>query len=367
MKYAPEAHQGPRASRIRQLWLYYAVALLLVSGCATDVRLNAPFQDIWAVYGVLNLSDSVQYVRVSKAFLPESDANQVAASQEFTVAGLRLSLQGGGNVWNAVPVDTFVRDSGGEFRQGPLHLYRFNTAGGQALKAGEVYTLHVAADSLPGFWLSARARVPVRPTMVTPAIRGRFNEFCLPVLSFEDSVEVIFRTRELSDPPYPGFKYEVRVRMNYREDGQPRTFIWGPTPLFSEPRRCNASLNRSLCYMLSGGTVMRAMQRQLNRLDAEYTYNNTPICAAFPAALPRNVEVEVTAVDTTLSRYIAANLPIYTDYTTVRQPLSNIQGSQRAVGIFGAIAVARTPAVLSDCGEWLLRLNSPAQQPWDCE
>ncbi len=47
---------------------------LLFSHCSTDVDLIAPYQETTVVYGLLNPADSVQYIRVAKAFLGEGNA-----------------------------------------------------------------------------------------------------------------------------------------------------------------------------------------------------------------------------------------------------------------------------------------------------
>ena len=46
--------------------------LLLMSlwllACSEAFELNAPYKDIWVVYGVLNPGDTAQFIRISKAF-----------------------------------------------------------------------------------------------------------------------------------------------------------------------------------------------------------------------------------------------------------------------------------------------------------
>jgi hypothetical protein len=49
------------------------VVLLLGSySCSTDLDINAPYEEITVVYGLLNLSDSIQYIKVNKAYLSEN-------------------------------------------------------------------------------------------------------------------------------------------------------------------------------------------------------------------------------------------------------------------------------------------------------
>jgi hypothetical protein len=52
---------------------FFAFSLLLIS-CETDFETNAAWKDITVVYGLLDQRDSVQYIKINKAFLGEGDA-----------------------------------------------------------------------------------------------------------------------------------------------------------------------------------------------------------------------------------------------------------------------------------------------------
>lgn len=54
--------------------------LLILASCSTDFDLTAPYKEIPIVYGLLNKDDSVQYVKINKAFLNESGSAIDAAS-----------------------------------------------------------------------------------------------------------------------------------------------------------------------------------------------------------------------------------------------------------------------------------------------
>lgn len=57
-------------------------AATLLVGCSTDLDINAPYKDITIVHGLLDMRDSVQYVKISKAFLGEGDAYHYAQIQD---------------------------------------------------------------------------------------------------------------------------------------------------------------------------------------------------------------------------------------------------------------------------------------------
>jgi len=60
--------------------IIYLLILPFFTGisCNDDFPLNADWSDITVVYGLLNQSDSVQYLKINKAFLGELDATEMA-------------------------------------------------------------------------------------------------------------------------------------------------------------------------------------------------------------------------------------------------------------------------------------------------
>jgi hypothetical protein len=59
---------------------FFAVALFITTvSCDNDLDVNAEWEEIIVVYGLLDKGDSVHYLRINKAFLPENeDAREVA-------------------------------------------------------------------------------------------------------------------------------------------------------------------------------------------------------------------------------------------------------------------------------------------------
>jgi len=52
--------------------------LLILSACNDDFPINSEWKDITIVYGLLNASDTVQYIKINKAFLGEGDVYAMA-------------------------------------------------------------------------------------------------------------------------------------------------------------------------------------------------------------------------------------------------------------------------------------------------
>lgn len=332
------------------------LACLLAWGCAEDFDINAPQEDIWVVYGVLNPDDSIQYVRISKAFQPNSNALDSAQIGLFTVRGLRVQLKGADQIYEAQQIDNVMRDANGDF--GPLMtLYAFRTDGDKKLKVGERYRLHIAADSLEGFSLRADCRIPSRPRIIQPVTTGNFNRSCLTTAFFEDSVEVLFRKQSPGEPATSAKSYEIRVVFTYRVNGENKTSTFGPSRLFSGSKSCSSGLRSTLCYKYGNGIVLNSFQTALNDTNLRYTYQAEPSCAPARAFLPKALRIQVTAIDSALGTYMQLNDPAQQDFTSYRPGFTNVTGTERAIGIFGGIAVGESPVSFSACARYRLRLN----------
>jgi hypothetical protein len=62
------------------------IAAGTLMGCSTELDINAPYKDITVVYGLLNMRDSVQFIKINKAFLGEGNAfdyAQIPDSNEY--------------------------------------------------------------------------------------------------------------------------------------------------------------------------------------------------------------------------------------------------------------------------------------------
>jgi len=60
---------------MKNIIIYIVIALSVISfSCSTEFDVNGDWEDITIVYGLLNIKDSVHYIKVNKAFLGEQDA-----------------------------------------------------------------------------------------------------------------------------------------------------------------------------------------------------------------------------------------------------------------------------------------------------
>ncbi len=344
------------------LWL---LSLLFLLACDEQIHLNAPYQDIWVVYGILDPADTVQYVRVSKAFLPEENALEFAAQHDPTLSGLNVTITGNGQVYQGIATDDFDREEG--LFPESMTVYRFSTRGTQRLLPDQRYDITVTADSLEGFKLAAYTRIPPIPSISRPIVQGRFNHYCLPTARFEDSVEVVFRKRKQGPLSNEAMFYELRVAFDYQENGVSKQYQYGPTRIFDSNRGCSANHPDAICYLLNNGVVMNSMRSHFVDSTQYYTYLASPSCADAPFFVSKEVRISVTAMDSALGRYMLSTIPNFRNFNTVQPEVTNFTGTDKVFGVFGAITEDDTPVALTECARALLRLNGSRTLPDDCK
>ncbi len=96
------------------------VAGLLLSGCSTDVELNAEWQETTVVYGLLDQSESYHFIRINKTFLGNANAlemAQVKDSSEYDPSLVDARIEeylNGTKLREWVLRDTLLTDRGDE-------------------------------------------------------------------------------------------------------------------------------------------------------------------------------------------------------------------------------------------------------------
>lgn len=344
------------------------VLVAFVAGCSTDFEVYAPEKEIRSVYCVLNPNDSVQYVRVAKAFQYNGDALQYAAANDLSVSGLTVRLKSGNKTWTAVQVDATPRDSGIFI---PYHtVYQFTTdgsgAGRDTLIEGNTYKLEIGAEEEPGY-ITGETTIPAIPRLKgeLSVVAGAGNSRCLPKLALERKFNLVFTKGA------EGVNYEVRVGFNFERNGVPMSSSWGPTEIFDENRRCNDG-SGNICFQFGEKELLRSFLRNMPpELNVSYTYNTQDSCVPQPNLqhqLPKSLWFETTAVDKMLSNYMTVNNPKFTDLTGTKPEYTNLTGNIDVVGVIGSISIDRKYAILGFCGEALLGLNGrprPAGCAWE--
>lgn len=349
--------------KVRSLIHFATLAVLLV-GCSTDFEVYAPEKEIRSVYCVLHANDSVQYLRLAKAFQYEGDAAIYAKENDLSVLGRSVRMTSGNKTWTAVEVPNTPKEDGIFL---PSHtVYKFTTSGADSLREGDTYKLEIGTPEQPDY-LYAQTTLPTVPRIKGElnVISGAGNSKCLPKIALDRKFNVFWnRAAE-------GVNYEIRVGLNYERNGVPFLATWGPTQLIDGNRRCNEGTG-NVCYQFGEKELLRDFYSEMAPgLNVTYTYNTQDSCVPQPTLvhlLPKSLYFEVTAVDEMLTNYMTVNNPKFTDLTGTKLEYSNVLGNIDAVGVFGSTSQDRKYAILQFCGEALLGLNGrplPIGCNWD--
>jgi hypothetical protein len=192
------------------------------------VDLTADFRDIPIVYGLLDLDNEVNYIRIQKAFLPKDgeSALDVALNPDslyYNNIDVRLERVDNGESYPLERVDG--EDEGlekgeGVFANQPNYVYKLDLTGDEELIADREYRLIInRGDNLPE--VTANAKVVGEAMFTSPfevgQINIRYRDFDVtwrkaPAAAFYDLKMEIFFLEE--DPASPGSFNEKSVIWN---------------------------------------------------------------------------------------------------------------------------------------------------------
>ena len=139
---------------MKRIIFCFAVAMsaLFISNCSNEIDLTTDWKDIPIVYGLVSKNDSLNYIRVEKAFL-DGSKNALELAQipdSLYYDNITVQLKG---VHSGTPVtyDLFQVDGNlegfpreeGIFADAPNYLYKLVLPNGESLIGGEEYTLEI--------------------------------------------------------------------------------------------------------------------------------------------------------------------------------------------------------------------------------
>ncbi len=194
-------------------------------GCSTDLDINAPYKDITVVYGLLNTRDSVQYVKINKAYLGEGDAYVFAQIPDSNEWGNSINLAKVHRVVNGVRQASFdLRDTlitnrePGDFYSPEQTVFKFeDTFRETVLQNGQPVTLYLDEDADYELELEVKGQ----PVSSTTSIVNDFSfqaadqSLTIPVNLMNGSNYSSFELNWNSNRD--GKRYVAEYRFNYKE------------------------------------------------------------------------------------------------------------------------------------------------------
>jgi hypothetical protein len=136
---------------------YFACLILLVflNGCTTDFETISPWKETMVVYGLLNPNDSIQYIRISKAFLGEGNALTMAQQGDSIYYGDVLTVKMERFLNNSlvesnllVKLDSVPKETGGAFVAPYQEVYAYTQSlHPSTVNDGSIYKLTVTNNA----------------------------------------------------------------------------------------------------------------------------------------------------------------------------------------------------------------------------
>jgi len=195
----------------KQLLLLAVPAFFVLSSCSNDFELTADWEDIPVVYGLLNLSDTAQYIRIEKAFLDKTTSALVLAQVADSIYYQQLVAEliekdQFGNPVTQYPLtrvdgnnEGYPRETG-VFANSPNYLYKTTTT----LDPDRIYELRMQNNE-NGKVVTAETGVIGPFSMVAPTSGASMRFDYNGTRSF------------IWDPPANAMVFDLTVELNYLE------------------------------------------------------------------------------------------------------------------------------------------------------
>ena len=150
---------------MKKIAVFLSLTAVILYACKTDFKLTSTWKESMVVYGLLNQSDSVQYIRINRAFLGEGNAYQMAAVHDSSnynyLLNVRLEKWQNGALVGTLTVDTTtgIAQDGGTFASSPNQIiYRIHTPKSNPLKDDGEYHLTIV-NPKTGYTASAKTNL----------------------------------------------------------------------------------------------------------------------------------------------------------------------------------------------------------------
>ena len=318
---------------------------LIFSSCSTDFELNAPYETIPVVYGLLDQSKDTQFVKINRSFLGYGNNVDYAAINdcthfEYVVAVLEEYNEFG----NLIDHDTLKEFMVGNLQPGIFYedsqkVYYLETDN-DSLKEENTYHLKVSipdkglnfdaeTDLIKGSWLNFKFQ-----TILYLAGSG-FKVADVDLATTEDGyLEQTLRWTTAER----GKRYELMLRLHYTEvyndlSEQEKYLEWNLGRQIS----VSSSGGEEMFKDVSGGSFFNFVETQLQNYENEDQVMKRVL--GMDA-----VEIILTAGNEDLNTYMQVNEPV-TGIVTERPIFTNVNNG---IGIFASKYSTRVSTFLSD-------------------
>lgn len=257
---------------------------LSLSSCSEDFEVAAPYKDVTVVYGLLNVSDTAQYIRIQKTFMDENrsavDLAKISDSSYYPDQDLDVrikALSGNTVAFNdklqrVNMADENLPKQPGIFFSSPGYAYKYT----RLLNPSYTYRL-VINNTRTGKIDSAETSV----INANPNVgAGNFYVPAFSILSQKLDFANIPGTNQFViefGKPSNGVYFEGYIRIKYSSQvaGGPQTdssFIWNFASIGPEAQRSLLTVNRGNFYSVLRDNVKIAPGNVVRFLDSADVY-----------------------------------------------------------------------------------------------
>lgn len=250
----------------------------ILAGCSTDLDINAPYKDITVVHGLLNMRDSIQYVKINKAFLGEGDAYlyaQIQDSNEWDPGAIeyaRVVRRLNGVNMGTFPLrDTLITNrEPGMFYSPEQTLYYFaDTVRRNMPQAGIATYMHLDQNSeyeiqlrIKGQDINATTNI-VNDFSVAGTVVSPLTEITMHNGSEYRPYEIRWTSNR------DGKRYVVEYRFNYEETIGDETFQRSFERRLGTVLSANPNNNIPMTMTLEGQEFFAAVASEVGRTQAD--------------------------------------------------------------------------------------------------
>ena len=323
---------------------FFSISLIF-SSCSTDFELNAPYETIPVVYGLLDQSKDTQFVKINRSFLGYGNNVDYAAINDCThFENVVAVLEEYNEFGNLIDHDTLKELMVGNLQPGIFYedsqkVYYLETDN-DSLKEENTYHLKVSVpdkglnfdaetDLIKGTWLNFKFQ-----TILYLAGSG-FKVADVDLATTEDGyLEQTLRWTTAER----GTRYELMLRLHYTEvyndlSEQEKYLEWNLGRQIS----VSSSGGEEMFKDVSGGSFFNFVETQLQNYENEDQVMKRVL--GMDA-----VEIILTAGNEDLNTYMQVNEPV-TGIVTERPIFTNVNNG---IGIFASKYSTKVSTFLSD-------------------
>ena len=315
-----------------------AAVVIFFSSCKNDLNINAKWKETIVLYGMLNANDSIQYIRVAKAFLNEnSGALQVAKiSDSLYLDSALVTIRSTDNQFNDTlkRVWNITKDSG-LFANDINPLYTFKTKDTKALDPNKRYYIEVVSPKT-GNRVWAETNIVGKANISSP-FRDSNSNFAITPEYLTISMKAGLNS----------FAYDVKLDITYEEFPVSDTFK-KTVKTASWNVLTNATANGS-SNMLYKSPRLAFLQFLRSAITADNSLYHRIKYAG----------LRVYGGNQLLSDYISVNEPSI-GIVQKQAEYSNVQGG---IGLFASRCIQQIDKVKFDAGSILFLKNNSETKP----